>query len=78
MVMVVVDDWRTKLEKAEVKVVPDDDTKTPTCSVCLENERNCVLLPCVHECVCSKCCLKITICPICRCKIDRAVIPIVS
>ena len=43
-----------------------------TCTVCLENQRDCVLEPCMHVCCCIPCLQRITDnkCPICRTPID--------
>lgn len=43
-----------------------------TCTVCLENQRDCVLEPCMHVCCCIPCLQSITDnkCPVCRTPID--------
>jgi hypothetical protein len=43
-----------------------------TCTVCLENQRDCVLEPCMHVCCCISCLQRITDnkCPVCRTPID--------
>lgn len=43
-----------------------------TCTVCQENQRDCVIEPCMHVCCCISCLQRITDskCPICRTPID--------
>lgn len=40
-----------------------------TCAVCLENEKEILLEPCYHVCLCQKCSKPIEKCPICQQKI---------
>lgn len=47
------------------------------CSICLETSSNCVLIPCGHKCICSKCSIKLrktsnSNCPICRTTIQNS------
>ena len=43
-----------------------------TCTVCMENQRDCVLEPCMHVCCCIACLqsLSDSKCPVCRTPID--------
>jgi hypothetical protein len=36
------------------------------CSICLENEKNTVIVSCGHLSMCERCAKKINKCPICR------------
>lgn len=50
------------------------DKLTPDlCVVCLEQEYNSVFVPCGHMCCCMSCSSHLTICPLCRRRIDQAV-----
>ena len=40
------------------------------CCICMDNEKNIMLDPCGHICVCEKCSNKLETCPICRSKIS--------
>ena len=42
-------------------------------NVCLNASRDHVLVPCGHACVCDECCRTVTLCPICRAPVERAV-----
>ena len=42
------------------------DDHSEDCVVCLTHERDTILLPCRHFCVCGHCMEMITKCPICR------------
>lgn len=41
------------------------------CCICMNDQKNIVLYPCRHLCVCSKCIGRITKCPICRASYER-------
>lgn len=49
-----------------------DDSNNP-CSICLENKRNVLLLPCKHVSNCIKCSDKLNECPLCRTKIEKMI-----
>eukprot|EP01083_Nonionella_stella_P055009 145203_1 len=54
----------------------DDDDDSKLCIVCLDGERNHVLIPCGHICVCNQCkdeYLKDAECPLCRTKVKMVV-----
>ena len=36
------------------------------CVICLDKERDMVLTPCFHLCVCTECSVPLTSCPLCR------------
>ena len=44
----------------------DDNNEQNVCVICLENQRNVVILPCAHLCGCRRCLLQVPHCPICR------------
>ena len=46
------------------------DVDNHVCSICLEEPRDIVFLPCGHICVCSKCSEMVEKCPVCRGRID--------
>jgi hypothetical protein len=59
----------------EVKIYKDDDKK---CSICMNNEKSIILIPCGHLYTCRECIKNIKekqdlICPICRGQIERYV-----
>ncbi|CAD8205181.1 unnamed protein product [Paramecium pentaurelia] len=39
------------------------------CIICVEKERDCLILPCKHNATCLKCCKNLSVCPLCRVKI---------
>ena len=43
------------------------------CSLCMDNPRDLVLVPCHHVCICQVCSAEIVTCPICRRRIDKRV-----
>ena len=43
-----------------------DNNEQNVCVICLENQRNAVILPCAHLCGCRPCLLQVQHCPICR------------
>ena len=48
------------------------------CSVCLDTNSNCMIIPCAHKCICSECSIKLrktsnVLCPICRGEIIQIV-----
>ena len=43
------------------------------CAVCVEAERNTVLLPCSHVVACAGCATRLTQCPVCRATIHSRV-----
>ena len=52
-------------------IKPDEGKQGNTlCSICWEEERNCVVLPCRHNVTCMKCVKGVKTCPICRTPID--------
>lgn len=70
------------LESDKDVVIADDAPEgTPTCVVCLSNAPICVLLPCMHKCMCCTCGRQLTgdglkrrgevECPLCKKKVER-------
>nr|AIZ68184.1 mitochondrial ubiquitin ligase activator of NFKB 1 isoform X2 [Albuca bracteata] len=43
------------------------------CVICLEDDYNAVFVPCGHMCCCTSCSSHLTICPLCRRRIDQVV-----
>ena len=45
---------------------------TEQCLACVDNRRDCVLLPCAHLALCNDCVASLAVrsCPICRCDIE--------
>ena len=37
-----------------------------TCTICMENKKNVVFLPCGHMCTCAQCAPQVDRCPLCR------------
>lgn len=52
----------------------DSNDDNRQCVVCMNNERDVVLLECGHVCVCSSCVSQLNLCPMCRRSIDRIVL----
>jgi len=44
----------------------EENSDDGSCIVCMENERNCVILVCGHVGLCLDCASKCTTCPLCR------------
>lgn len=68
--------------KEEDVALPDDAPDgTPVCSICLSNQPVCVVLPCLHKCICCACARQITgegtkergqvACPICKGTVEK-------
>lgn len=57
---------RRRFELTEPTV--NEDT---LCTVCLENSRKILLMPCSHFCVCDVCAREIDICPLCRRDVEQ-------
>jgi len=53
--------------------VPDDKL----CVVCTENEKEVILLPCKHRCLCQGCAdqIGLGLCPMCRAPIEQLIVP---
>ena len=51
------------------------DKECLLCVVCLDAAKTHLIVPCGHQCVCSKCasCLMSSTCPICRCQVQEVV-----
>jgi len=52
----------------EVSKSTSDNEKL--CVICIVNQKNTVLLPCKHLCVCKDCADRVSACPMCTIKID--------
>ena len=57
-----------------------DQTSNILCVICLENYKDMVIVPCGHQCICSKCSYNLLYfseteykCPICRKRIDTVI-----
>jgi len=56
------------------EVDPEDDMDiSDECSICMERQIDCVLVPCGHMCACFTCAGPMEECPICRTSVDKAV-----
>jgi hypothetical protein len=44
-----------------------------TCTICLDAQRDCLILPCNHLCCCTACGADVLKCPICRCDITNRI-----
>lgn len=74
-----VSDWfRECIPKPEPEPEPEtvaaqkkEKQEEGLCSICFENELNCVLIPCWHICSCTECANKMPKCPICRRPIEK-------
>ncbi|CAD8188199.1 unnamed protein product [Paramecium pentaurelia] len=43
------------------------------CIICVEKERDCLILPCKHNATCLKCSKSLSLCPFCRVKIQETI-----
>ena len=60
-----------KIEVEEQNIKQEGGKQGNTlCSICWEDERDCVILPCRHNVTCMKCVKGVKVCPICRTHID--------
>lgn len=58
---------RENILKQRSKIDLEGLSQCQTCTVCLVNPREVILLNCGHVCVCADCCVKLgKKCPICR------------
>uniref|UniRef100_A0A914E458 RING-type domain-containing protein n=1 Tax=Acrobeloides nanus TaxID=290746 RepID=A0A914E458_9BILA len=48
-------------------------TGEPICCICMENNRDTILVPCGHHQFCNECAEKVKICPICRRAIEEKI-----
>ena len=46
------------------------ESKNDTCSICWDEERDCLIMPCRHNVTCLKCIKSVKNCPVCRTPID--------
>lgn len=53
-----------------ISFIPKEFMSKDTCSICLDNERNIVIVPCGHTC-CSECSKTLTSCMVCRGSIEK-------
>lgn len=63
--------YKSELEyqRLEEENSNDDDR----CSVCLLGNKNIVLIPCGHVCICRECVVHVNRCPVCRKMIERKI-----
>lgn len=68
-------DFYNKIVKKEliepVELDPEAIPDNKLCNVCMEREKNCVLLNCGHVCCCLDCSYNLETCPICRSDISN-------
>jgi len=68
---------REKLDKLSISLSKTIDQKHDSlvenllCKICMEKEKNVLLLPCRHFICCSECVSSIATCPLCRAKITQ-------
>jgi hypothetical protein len=60
-------------EETGYEVVVSEAVYNKMCVVCLERERDVVLYPCTHCCLCRECKDSVHICPICRSSVRQVV-----
>ena len=53
--------------------VVEATTERDECSVCMENKKNTLLLPCKHVCICHLCAEDVTECPLCKTTINQKI-----
>jgi len=59
------------VHNANAKLVQLNEEKL--CCICLEKEKNILLLDCGHISVCERCARKLNACPLCRCDISSKI-----
>lgn len=52
----------------------DDGDDAEECLICLTDQKEILLLPCKHFCVCSECFVHLDKCPVCRAGFDKYVL----
>jgi len=52
----------------------EDGDSTEECLICLTEQKEVLLLPCRHFCVCSECFVHVDKCPVCRAAFDEYVV----
>ena len=62
-------DQKEKLEEQTEKL--EEQRESALCRICLDRERNTVILPCGHATCCKECAKPLQNCPICRKEIDK-------
>ena len=60
-------------EDAKQSAEKEDDTCDNTCVICMDHEKDAVLLNCGHNCSCLNCANTLSICPICRANIEKVI-----
>jgi len=60
------DDEEMEEEEGGKSTGAEEDSDDDSCIVCMENERNCVILVCGHLGLCLECASKYNSCPLCR------------
>ena len=58
-----------------VKSCEQAQNEKALCSICLENKKSVVFIPCKHEATCKPCSEKVKQCPICRTTIQDRFVP---
>ena len=61
------------LEAAMQNLVVYEDSSASDCTICMENPKSMVLIPCGHFYTCNECSIKLLKCPICRCEITERI-----
>eukprot|EP00760_Papus_ankaliazontas_P034211 PhM_4_TR7045/c0_g1_i1/m.89168 len=69
---------RLEKELAEYieKVRENLETNSTKCIACMVNEPGVIIMPCKHKVLCTSCCTKVLICPMCRVKIKEVFEPV--
>lgn len=64
-----------KFDKELFKNIKIYDSGDEYCIICLENQKNKILVPCGHYILCNKCANKVDKCPLCRTHITNKINP---
>lgn len=58
--------YQVQLENIEKKEINEKSFQGNQCIICLDSERDCLIMPCRHNVSCTKCIKSIKKCPVCR------------
>lgn len=71
----------TDVKEGDVALADDAPEGTPSCLVCLSQQPVCILMPCLHKCMCCRCARQLTNdgtkergqvpCPICKAAVEK-------
>jgi pSer/pThr/pTyr-binding forkhead associated (FHA) protein len=59
-----------KEEMEEMRLASKPQGFDNCCSICLDSERDCLIMPCRHSCSCLRCIKSVKNCPVCRTPIN--------